>query len=229
MNKFRFSAAVVALLAAGGVATAADLPSRSMAPVAPVVYAPPVFTWTGFYVGVNAGYGFGNIKTQGFANPYGDPDGFVGGGQVGYNQQVGQFVFGLEGDIQYADLKAGASTIGAGLASNAKIDFFGTVRGRVGVAFDRVLVYATGGYAYANSEVEVTPLGAAALGIPGSFSIGNSHNGWTLGGGVEYAINNNLTVRGEYLYVDLEKKNLTPVVKAGADFSVVRAALNYKF
>jgi outer membrane immunogenic protein len=229
MNKFRFSAAVVALLAAGGVASAADLPSRRVAPVAPVVYAPPVFTWTGFYVGVNAGYGFGNFNTRGVANPYGDPDGFVGGGQIGYNQQVGQFVFGLEGDVQYADLKAGASTFGAGLASSAKIDFFGTVRGRIGVAFDRVLVYATGGYAYANSQLDVTPFGAAALGIPGTFSVSNSHNGWALGGGVEYAINNNLTLRGEYLYVDLEKKNITPVVKAGGDFSVVRAAINYKF
>ncbi len=229
MFAFRSTVAAAALIAFGGMAMAADLPSRRVAPVAPQVYTPPAFTWTGFYVGVNAGYGFGNINTRGIANPYGKPDGFVGGGQLGYNYQIGQFVFGLEGDLQYADLKAGASAAGLGLVNDAKIDFLGTVRGRAGVAFDRFLVYATGGYAYANSKAGLTPVGAAALGIPGVASVSNSHNGYAVGAGVEYAVTNNVTLRGEYLYVDLEKKSLTPTVKAGADFSLIRAGANFKF
>lgn len=214
---------VVGLLAAGS-AMAADLPSRTYQPAAPVA-AVPLFTWTGFYAGVNAGYGFGDFTRDG-GILFDEADGFIAGGQIGYNYQIGQFVVGLEGDLQYSDISASPSGTGLALGlggSDATINYFGTIRGRLGVAFDRALVYATGGYAFGEAEVS----------IPGIGSDDNMHNGWALGAGIEYAFTNNLTAKAEYLYVDLENKNFTPgpgvTARAGAEFSVVRAGLNYKF
>lgn len=221
--------AAAAALLASGAAFAADLPSRKAAP-APV-YVPPAFTWTGFYVGANAGYGFGRVRTSGAVNNLDDPQGFIAGGQVGYNYQIGQFVIGGEADLQYSDINAGPNALGLGFVTKGKIDYFGTVRARAGVAFDRLFVYGTGGYAFARASVDLTPAGAAAIGLPGITGAKHDHNGYVLGAGVEYAFTNNLTAKVEYLYVDLEKKqtfSLLPV-KSGADFSVVRAGVNYKF
>lgn len=217
MKKFLLASVAVLGLVAAGAASAADLPSRK-GPVAAPIYVPPAFTWTGFYIGGNAGYGWGNVNTNGFTvTNTGDLDGFVGGGQVGYNYQMGQFVVGAEADIQGADLNTG-NTFG-GL--RIKTEYFGTVRARVGVAFDRFMPYVTGGWAYGN--VKTT--------LPGFVASDNSHTGgWTLGGGLEYAVTNNLIAGVEYLYVDLgEKRILNSGVKAGTDFSVVRARLSYKF
>jgi outer membrane immunogenic protein len=182
------------------------------------VYA-PVFTWTGFYVGANAGYGWGNVNANGLAN-VGDLDGFVGGGQVGYNYQMGQFVLGLEADLQGADLSSGDNL---GLV-NVKTEYFGTVRARVGVAFDRFMPYITGGWAYGNVKSSIPAIG---------FSSDRSHTGgFAVGGGLEYAVTNNIIAGVEYLYVDLGEKSIVTAVgsdKVGTDFSVVRARLSYKF
>lgn len=193
-------------------ALAADLPVRS-APPAPVIGAIPIFTWTGFYAGVNAGYGWvsGNNgyydPTFGFIERGGDEGGFVGGAQIGYNYQIGSFVVGVETDLQYANLS------NSGLSDSD--DWFGTVRARAGVAIDRALVYATGGFAYADDT-----------------------GGWTVGGGLEYAFTNNLTGKVEGLYVNLNNDNGYRVYGVGGfnnrddndtEFGVVRAGLNYKF
>jgi outer membrane immunogenic protein len=249
MRKYLISAA--SLLALSASALAADLPARrAPAPVAAV----PVFAWTGFYVGVNAGYGFSDFKGRDISLPAGsvagspgtdgtlrvtggtaNEDGFVGGGQIGYNQQIGRFLIGLEADAQYKDFGRRRSDTGAyvfsgtpGLAflppsadlrfRNMSTEFFGTVRGRVGLVFDRVLVYGTGGFAYDTENV-----------------------GWAAGGGVEYAVTSNLTAKIEALYVDLsEGRRINPVYSAvtntlalndphSDEFVVVRAGLNYKF
>lgn len=170
-------------------AQAADLPART-AP-APIIAAVPVFTWTGFYVGLNAGYGWRNddrepvflspgVGTPGLSGtlifPGGDDGGFVGGGQVGYNYQFGSFVIGAEADIQWADTgndqnavfvpAAGfAGTFVPGVFRNTSEDWFGTLRARVGFAIDRVLIYGTGGLAYTENDT-----------------------GWVVGGGVEWAL-----------------------------------------
>src|SRR5689334_17255399 len=147
----------VALAAVSTTALAADLPSRAAPPVAPV-YA-PVFTWTGLYIGLNAGVGWAddtNVYITDTRPParttslsVGSDAGFVGGGQIGYNFQTGAFVFGLEADIQYADLTAKANWSGYTWWGNGgNSQYFGTVRARAGYAFDRVLVYVTGGLAY---------------------------------------------------------------------------------
>jgi outer membrane immunogenic protein len=213
MNKLLLSSVALLSLTAG--AMAADLPSRR-AP-APIVAAVPVFTWTGFYVGVNAGYGWNDgtnvtfpdgtvISTNG-----NDDGGFVGGAQIGYNYQIGSFVVGLEGDIQYADFGDNRYDFGtAGIFEDGSDDWFGTVRARAGVAFDRALVYATGGFAFADDRA-----------------------GWTLGGGLEYAFTNNLTAKVEGLYVNLEDQDFTfnglTFSSEEQEFGVVRAGLNYKF
>ena len=147
-------AGTAALAIAASAAQAADLPSRYAPP--PMVAAVPLFTWTGFYVGVNAGYGWNTNDSNTFIDPVfgvvsggGSDGGFVGGGQIGYNYQFSQFVIGLETDIQYADIGNGRGTFGQGFAGNNNNgNWFGTVRARAGFAFDRALVYATGGLAY---------------------------------------------------------------------------------
>lgn len=219
MKKFLLSSVAALGLVAAGAASAADLPSRKGPVVAPV-YA-PVFTWTGFYVGANAGYGWGNVNAGTVFNNrtvnIDDLDGFVGGGQVGYNYQMGQFVVGLEADIQGADLNSGSSFFG----DRVRTEWFGTVRGRVGVAFDRFMPYVTGGWAYGNVKTTIGGVG----------STDKTHTGgYAIGGGLEYAFTNNWTAKVEYLYVDLgEKTVFNSGVKVGTDFSVVRAGLNYKF
>ena len=239
MNKILLAS--VALFGFAGAAAAADLPVRS-APPAPIIAAAPLFTWTGFYVGVNAGYGWGNdgddnnflgfgavnptVPTgfgnvapvvpagvgfpTGFAASNGDDGGFVGGAQVGYNYQIGSFVVGLEGDIQYADFGADGTFDfdGDGVFDDDfdSSDWFGTVRARAGVAFDRALIYATGGFAFADDAT-----------------------GWTVGGGVEYAFTNNLSAKIEGLYVNLDNDDDFPGFDGETDFGVVRAGLNFRF
>jgi outer membrane immunogenic protein len=216
MKKYLLASVAALGIVAAGAASAADLPSRK-GPVAAPVYLPPAFTWTGFYVGANAGYGWGNVNANGWAN-VGDLDGFVGGGQVGYNYQMGQFVLGVEADLQGADLSSGNNL---GLV-NVKTEYFGTVRARVGVAFDRFMPYITGGWAYGNVKTSIPGIG---------FSSDRSHTGgYAVGGGLEYAFTNNIIAGVEYLYVDLGEKNILGAgTKVGTDFSVVRARLSYKF
>lgn len=250
-----------AAVVVAGSALAADLPRKS----APVAYmpAPPVFTWTGFYVGVNAGYGWNSrdVTTAGVlagnvANVNAgrrpssislDSKGFVGGGQVGYNYQIGQFVAGVEADLQYSDVKGRSSYISAvGDLSTFRydLDYLGTVRARLGVAFDRVLVYGTGGLAYGKAQYNADFYSNAA-GQPLQFQGGQSHTrvGYAVGAGIEYAIpmggTSAVTLRGEYLYADLGKRSInvaaTPI-GVGAYTSefqnrthLLRAGVNYKF
>lgn len=174
---------------------------------APAAYAPaPVFTWTGFYIGANAGYGWGE------ADYSPDVDGFIGGLQAGYNWQgAGPLVLGIEADLQYADVSSSAFTL----------DYFGTVRARLGYAFDQFLVYGTGGFAYGRGTFE-------------TFGLSNSQNqfGWTVGAGAEYAIDNNWSVKGEYLYLDLGEESYSTLFGSrdvGTTANVLRAGVNYRF
>ncbi|TJV00334.1 MAG: porin family protein [Mesorhizobium sp.] len=184
------------------------------------------FDWTGAYIGVNAGGGFGKFKY--------DPNfgtgldltasGFLGGVQAGYNWQSGQMVYGVEADFQGSAVKASISGIGGpGTALETKIDWFGTVRARIGYTpVDRFLVYGTGGFAYGHDKT--------TFGAGGDFS--KTKTGWTVGAGVEYAINTNWTIKSEYLYTDLGKSTFTvgpSSIDVTDKFHVVRVGLNYKF
>jgi outer membrane immunogenic protein len=216
MKTTRILAAAGAALMATA-ASAADLPRRS-APVAPVAERLPTFVWTGFYAGLNGGYGIGNIS--GSAGPnFKDPQGFLGGAQIGYNYQVGGIVYGLETDLDFADIKGKNSAAGVAGSKNT-LNYLGTVRGRVGVAFDRFLPYLTGGFAY----------GGSSISVPGVGKSSPVHYGWVLGGGVEYAITNNITTKVEALYVDLsDQRVLGNTRKSGFETGILRAGVNAKF
>jgi outer membrane immunogenic protein len=212
-------------------ALAADMPVRAPAP-APVFVA-PIFSWSGFYVGLNLGASFGGsdnaatIGTPGFvglvapgiapaALAVGD-SGFVGGAQAGMNWQMGAMVFGVEADIQFADQGKSASFIGANLPSppfgaglslttsaNYSLDYFGTVRARLGFTpFDRMLVYATGGLAWGNAKLSNSVVVTQDTTIAWAGRSSSTKTGWTLGAGVEYALTQNFTMKAEYLYYDL--------------------------
>jgi outer membrane immunogenic protein len=211
-------AGAVAVLLSTAAAFAADLPARTAPP--PVVPVAPVFTWTGFYVGVNAGYGWSASKNATYtgtdnylALAPGVPgavgvsnDGFIGGAQAGYNYQIGAFVIGAEADIQYSDLKS-TGVVAADLATSSvkrDLNWFGTVRARAGYAVDRLLVYGTGGLIYGETKLDNTITGNGIAN--GTFWTGSKSDtavGWTVGAGAEYAITNNFTAKVEYLYYDL--------------------------
>jgi outer membrane immunogenic protein len=223
-------AATAALAIAASTAHAADLPGRYSP--APAYNALPVFTWTGFYAGLNAGYGW-NVGDSRYYDPAfrngKRSGGFVGGAQAGYNYQFGMFVGGLETDLQYAAVGNKGASYGTTYYPGDSDGFFGTIRARAGVAVDRALVYGTGGFAYGDiggNRGYDTLLG---------YHSGDEINwGWTLGGGVEYAITNNFTAKVEGLYVDLDTKDNYTLggrvnVDRDAEFGVLRAGVNYKF
>ncbi len=207
MKKFLLAALL------GGVATsafAADLPTRK-APPAPMPYLAPAFSWTGFYLGVNGGYG---LNSGG--GDFGSPDGGFVGGTAGYNYQMGQLVLGVEGDWDWASLTHdGVNAVGP---YKTNIDDLVTVRGRLGYAIDRTLLYVTGGYAGADTE----------LNFPGIGSESQWRSGGVIGGGVEYAFTNNITAKAEYLFAPMENTTLLGE-KSNLDLSLFRVGLNYKF
>jgi outer membrane immunogenic protein len=212
MNAKLSLVAALSVVALGGAAVAADLPRRATAP-APYVAPVPVFTWTGFYAGVNAGYGWGKQKSTADAT-FGSLDGAKLGGTVGYNQQVGALVFGVEGDWDWSNAK---NTNGAAVS---KLTSEMTARGRVGYAVDRVLLFTTGGYA--GGTIDRSVAGPAA---------NDWHNGYVLGGGMEYAFTSNVSAKAEYLYTDLSSKTDAAALpsRAGVTENTVRMGVNYRF
>ncbi len=243
MSKF-LRPALVATFAAlsAGTALAADLPSRKAPPVA-YVEQPPIFTWTGFYAGLNAGAAIGDSRYswQPFGSSFNQGGvAFTGGGQIGYNWQTGPLVLGLETDINYRGA-SNNSNGGVFGASNMGSGYFGTVRGRIGYAMDRVLVYGTGGLAYGNARFPATSFGfGGPAGVMALSRIDNpgTRIGWTAGAGVEYAVTPKWSVKAEYLYVDLGRNSANYVdLISGAPVSlqarnadhIVRAGVNYHF
>jgi outer membrane immunogenic protein len=239
MKRILLAAALA--LAAGGQTLAADLPQPGPPPPrAPATYVPvpvPVFSWTGIYVGINGGYAFGdsNWSTPGLT-PTGNfsTDGFLVGGTVGGNCQWGQFVLGIEGDGAWTNLNGTTFVTagsGCGAGCETQSDWLATVRGRAGYAFDRVLVYGTGGAAFGNVQ-------ASYASLPFSSS---TQTGWTAGAGVEFAFTPNLTGKVEYLYVDLGNQSCaaancgfsggggTLPTSVSLTENIVRAGINYKF
>jgi outer membrane immunogenic protein len=209
-------------------ALAADMP-RGRGPYMPPPRAPayvPFFSWSGFYVGLNAAYGFGNSRwTNTITNATtGDFDvsGAILGGTMGYNIQLGGSVVGVEGDIAWSGLK-GSSTVMCVGTCETKNTWLATARGRIGYAFDRFLPYFTGGAAIGEIKAS-TPFGG---------SLSNTNVGWTAGGGLEYAFVNNWSAKFEYLYVDLGKMNCqtcaAPSTEISLNSNIVRAGVNYKF
>ena len=220
----------VAVLVAGA-ATAADMPVKA-AP-RPVMVA-PAFSWTGFYLGVNGGWGWGNSKREllGLAGSF-DIDGALAGGQVGFNYQFAGsgFVLGFEADYQWANIEGTAGIFPANLS--VELQRFGTARGRLGWAWDRFMIYATGGWAF-GARTEVT-LGPGILGAP-LLSVSQDRSGWTAGAGIEWAFAPNWSAKLEYLHIDLDNKQIFgPLVcgplagcRSGADIDLIRVGVNWR-
>ena len=229
MKRLLLSTAALIALTAG--ASAADMAAR-MPVKAPVVFA-PVFTWTGPYIGIVGGGGWGdsdfrvgnNARTRGLS-----PDGGFVGGTLGYNWEVNSFVLGLEGDIAWAGIR-GSRNCGVGLTCKVDQDYIGTVRGRVGYAFGPALIYATGGYAVSDvkARINVAPL----LGTSPSQT--KTRSGWTVGGGLEYAFWNTWSAKAEYLYADYGSETYfgtgsgAPRTRVKFNESLFRVGINYRF
>lgn len=259
MKTGKIAAVAMIATAMGGSALAADLPSRKAPP--PPAYVPPpppVMTWTGVYGGLNLGGGW----TANRANPnnfalYGSPvngatyvlpsnakggtstGGVVGGGQLGYNYQIGSFVLGVETDFQGTSMRSGGAAntalypdpAGAGAflvplspaGRGVALNWFGTARGRAGFLIaPTLLVYGTGGFAYGNLQSQLT--GASS-----------TRTGWTAGGGAEWMFMPNWSAKGEYLFTDLNSGGAqgvlaaTPTDRRHTQYNVVRAGVNYHF
>jgi outer membrane immunogenic protein len=210
-------------------------------------YARP-FSWTGLYVGVNGGYAFGTGNQQIVdTNNVGaidlfrtaDPSGWFGGGQIGYNWQVSRgsgLVVGVEADFQGADIEGRHTGVGTQAfleTHRVDVDAFGTVRGRLGYAFDRTLVYATGGLAYGNVDARLSSPAA-----PGTFERRDGTQvGFVVGGGLEHKLSRDWSAKVEYQYIDLGSERLlgTPGFAGfhtndlDTAFHTVRLGLNYQF
>ena len=216
----RLFATGVALLGLAGTAAAADL---SAAPYyrAPVPYAVPLFTWTGFYLGINGGGAFGSSTwdTAGSINTSG---GLVGG-TVGYNYQISHFVFGAEADIDWASISGTTTTAACPAGCKTGDSWLSTVRGRVGYAADRFLPFVTGGAALGNINATTAGLTTSA-----------ANAGWTIGAGLEFAFSPSWSAKAEYLYVNLGKFNCglncgAPTDNVSFSANIVRGGINYRF
>jgi outer membrane immunogenic protein len=214
--------ACAGVLALSGAAAAADLPPAPAA--VPYYKAPaymPAYNWSGFYVGINGGGGFGDSDwtTPGRI----DTSGGVVGGTVGYNYQINQAVLGIEGDIDWADINGSATNTACPAGCKTSDTWLSTVRGRLGYAADRFMPYVTGGLALGNIEASV----------PGFGSANTTNAGWTAGAGIEFAIAGHWTAKAEYLYVDLGNINVPlaagPTQNVTFTTNLFRGGINYRF
>jgi outer membrane immunogenic protein len=243
MRKVSLAAAAFASLACPSFA--ADLTSQKEAPV--YVAPPPVFNWTGFYIGADIGGGWGEHPVSVAASPIAPAQtinthfsGVTGGGFAGYNYQINQFVLGVQGDIQ--GLGVSGSTFSPATDSTLRVqgDWSGAINGRLGFASDRALFYAIGGAAFTHGSTTVTA-GPALTALLGQFGVAAtpvtiSHDwaGYDIGGGLEYAITPNWTARVEYRYYDFGAWNRPAIawVPNGAsklDNSAVTFGVSYLF
>jgi outer membrane immunogenic protein len=210
-----------ALIALGiAPAAAADLAARPYTKAPPMAVA--INNWGGFYIGAMGGYAQEN------SDGLGTLSGGFAGGTAGYNWQMGNVVLGIEADAAWADVGATVGLFG-GLASvSSTIRDMGTVRGRVGYAFDSVLIYGTGGYAWADNRMTATLLGLSA-------SDSHFHSGWTVGAGVEVMFAPKWSVKAEYLYRSFQGETYNfPGIAVGVasgtlNLNSVQVGVNYHF
>ena len=244
--------AATALCLAPLTAMAADLGLRkSYPPEAAAAPAPASSTWTGPYAGVNAGGGFGRVRDDYVTPALGGvrTSGALGGLQVGYNYQVGDYVVGIEADYDMAGVKGNISRSADALPWNgyrltgsasaeSRLQSFGTIRARAGVTMNSTLFYATGGYAYGRNKIKAAGTGTYTTGgvtktLSDAGSDSQTMNGWALGAGVEYAITSKLSGKLEYIYADLGKATIFrggwAETEASNKVSILRAGVNYRF
>jgi outer membrane immunogenic protein len=216
MNRMLIGGMAAVVLTATG-ASAGDFPGgpgpcrgpcRPVYPPPPPLPPPYLYYWCGPYFGANVGVQRGELS-----NSTARPGGFFGGVQGGYNWQFGQWVAGWEADFQFSNAD---DTFGPFRFANP---WFGTVRGRGGLAFDNLLFYGTAGLAYGRGRIEF-----------GNLSEVNTHTGWAAGAGVEYGLSRNWSVKAEYLRVDLGSENFALTgLSHGLSSNVFRIGVNFHF
>lgn len=223
MKKLLLAATILSGVAIS--AQAADLGVRKPSPGLPIIAA---YNWTGFYVGIQGGYGFGDgIKhvSGGLSSGKFDISGGLVGGTIGYNYQLAnRVVLGAEADYAWSDIKGNTAVGCAAPGCFTTLQSFGTVRARFGYAFDRILPYITGGLAVGDIK--------GSAGTLAVFRGSDFQTGWTIGGGVEAAIWRNVSVKAEYLYFDFGRNTYAPgppSISTNANGHIIRAGLNYKF
>ena len=228
MNRLASLVSMIALIAGAPAAFAADLPSR----YAPAPYydaAPPIFTWTGLYAGLNGQLAFGSYS-HGGNQQFGSPFGGLGGAQIGYNYQSGQLLVGVEADVGFGAIK-GHGNFGTASTSSGEINGVGTLRARVGYIWNqRFLFYVTGGYAGTQLTGKIADFSA-----PPNYVLNEGHylNGYAIGAGVEYAVTTKISIKGEYLFTGFGAKpfftGTRDAISSGANLNLVRVGGNYHF
>lgn len=214
-----------ALLLAGQP-RAADLPRRT-APIDDSYATPQFYRWQGFYVGLNAGYGFSSFR-NGVQDLIGAPDGGLVGFTGGYNYVLApNFLIGVEADFDFTGMKD-SRTPWFGISGRSSVDDLLTVRGRVGVTFDRALLFLTGGFAGSNNTLKVVNI------FNGIYAEQSKYQtGWTLGGGIEYGLTSNISAKAEYLFTSVGGDHFfdfSPnALQTSANTSLVRGGVNYHF
>lgn len=214
--------ASAAVLVAAGAASAADVvrPAPARVIAAPV----PAFSWTGFYVGVHGGGGWAESVSDNTPADF-DLSGPFIGAQVGFNWQMSALVLGLEADASWSGIHGVRVTSGPGGTTTQDIDWFGTVRGRLGFAMGTWMPYVTGGWAWGQGTRNNSTVGGVTASA--------NHSGWTAGGGIEWAMTNHWTTKLEYKYIDLGSSfyNYPVGTDTNVDITVhtVLLGINYKF
>ncbi|MET2826229.1 outer membrane protein [Mesorhizobium shangrilense] len=222
MKPTLLAAAVLAALTSTG-AMAADVVASEPAPVA------ATYNWSGFYAGANIGGGWSHVDwaflpSLNPANHSGS--GVLGGLQIGYNFQNNNIVYGIEADISAADIHGGTACPNPTFSCDSKVSMLGSVRGRLGWTADRLLVYGTGGLGYGTVDIsDVNSSGTV-------FGTKKTRAGWTAGAGIEYALDQHWTVKGEYKYFDLGRADYFTdgeFVRAKTQIHTAIIGVNYKF
>ena len=219
--------AVAGVTMGTGIASAADI-QRPVYKAPPAGVMPVAYDWTGFYVGGHVGYGWADKSWQDSFGLFGlshQAKGFLGGGQAGFNYQIGQFVVGVEGDMSWSGMSGSTNALAS--TFNTDVDWTATLTGRLGMAFDRWLVYGKGGAAWARDRYSTN-----FYTFPGT-EVTDTRLGWTVGAGVEYAFAPQWTAKLEYNYMDFGTRNVSfaPGFSTDIDQQIhaVKLGVNYKF
>lgn len=191
------------------------------------------FDWSGFYAGVHAGYGWGDRDWDDDAGIFPDETfrydlrGAVAGAQLGFNFQAESFVFGIEADGAWSDMRDTVSEFGGFITAESEVEWLATIRGRAGFAWDRFMVYGTGGVAFAEVDTDVTTI------FIGSDSDSATHTGWVAGVGIEGMITERISVKAEYLHAGFGKERFNYYTatngRADLDIDIVRLGVNWHF
>ncbi len=224
MRRFLYMFPVLAGIAFVGSARAADAPAPILEALADeVVFQPMNTSWDGLFAGIHAGYSGGDNSANvlgGVAQVFND-DSYALGGQIGYDFGREKLVFGIVADFSALENEASTNGFGPLGIYSENVEWLATARGRIGLAFENVMPFISGGAALAGLDTSL-----------GGSSNSETRTGWTAGGGIEYALGNGLTLGGEYLYVDLgEERNIYggTLIESNLAVHVVRANLNYRF